>query len=213
MLRPGLKIALVVLLAQLCSSCRPYRTSLERHIKEIHSLSDTHPDSAFNEIMQINRHELSGKRLKAQFGLTCSKILDKNYIDICSDSIIAPALDYYSSRGTGQEKAETYYYAARVEENAGNYEESLFLLRKAEQYFRDDILGLGDEVAEAGVGNGIGTAFLYGDGDLLADLGEHRGSLGVGFLLLVHDILPFAMSGHEMNPFLGLCPKPRLKTS
>ncbi len=138
MLRPGLKIALVVLLAQLCSSCRPYRTSLERHIKEIHSLSDTHPDSAFNEIMQINRHELSGKRLKAQFALTCSKILDKNYIDICSDSIIAPALDYYSSRGTGQEKAETYYYAARVEENAGNYEESLFLLRKAEQYFRDD---------------------------------------------------------------------------
>jgi len=88
--------------------------------------------------MQIDRNELSGKKLKAQFALTFSKTLDKNYIDICSDSIIAPALKYYSSCDNRPEKTETYYYAARIEENAGNYDESLSLLRKAEQSLTDD---------------------------------------------------------------------------
>lgn len=133
MFRPGLTVALVVLLAQLCSSCRPEQARLDRHIKEIHSLSDIYPDSALTAIRKIRSCDMVTTGSKARFALTYSKVLDKNYIDISSDSIIASALTYFSRRGTGTEKAETFYYAARVAENAGEYEKALSLLQKAEQ--------------------------------------------------------------------------------
>ena len=133
MLKPGLTIALVLSLMQLCSSCRPGQTTPNRQIKEIHSLSDTRPDSALTAIRQIERGSLSSRRNKACFALAYSKILDKNAIDIRSDSIISPALEYYERRGSRNEKAETYYYAGRVWENTGDYEKAAEMLIKAEQ--------------------------------------------------------------------------------
>ena len=61
--------------------------------------------------------------------------------------------------------------------------------------------GLGDDIAEAGVGHGVGTTVFNGDGDLTADFGKDLGALGVaGFFLMLY-VVPFGVTGHLYDPF------------
>lgn len=54
-----------------------------------------------------------------------SQALDKNYIDIKSDSIISNALKYYRYRGSKQEKAYAYYYSGRIYENKNDIDSAI----------------------------------------------------------------------------------------
>ena len=47
--------------------------------------------------------------------------LDKNWIDLASNSIIAPAVSYYNNHGSKEEKLMTYYYRGRISMNASSY--------------------------------------------------------------------------------------------
>ena len=59
-------------------------------------------------------------------------------------------------------------------------------------------LGLGDCRRKGGVVLGIGVAALLGcDGDDAAELGEHRGALGILRRLAMLGGCPLGMSGHE----------------
>lgn len=57
------------------------------------------PDSALIQIKNINKESLRGRYNKARYALLYSQALDKNYIDVESDSLISDALQYYSHRG------------------------------------------------------------------------------------------------------------------
>ena len=61
-----------------------------------------------------------------------------------------------------------------------------------------DGLGLGDDRGQTGVVVGVAgaAALFHGHDDLLGDLGEGGGALGVGRALGLLDIMPFGMSGH-----------------
>ena len=62
------------------------------------------------------------RKQKAKYALLYSMALDKNYIDLQSDSIIAPAIKYYERHGSHEERFLCYYYRARIYETAGDKE-------------------------------------------------------------------------------------------
>lgn len=65
--------------------------------------------------------------------------MDKNYIDQQSDSIIAPAVNYYKYHGTDDERFKTLYYAGRVYQNAGDIEAAMEKFVEAERYISSQI--------------------------------------------------------------------------
>lgn len=94
---------------------------------------EDNPESSLSILESIDRQDLSTRSLRARFSLLYSIALDKNYVDLQSDSIIAPALKYYKNRGSAEEKFQTYYYRARISENAGDDQEALLWSNKAEE--------------------------------------------------------------------------------
>ena len=65
--------------------------------------------------------------------------MDKNYIDQQSDSIIAPAVNYYKYHGTDDERFKTLYYAGRVYQNAVDIEAEMEKFVEAERYIFSQI--------------------------------------------------------------------------
>lgn len=51
--------------------------------------------------------------------------LDKNYIDVTSDSIIRPAVEYYSRHGSADERLKTGYYRGMVSYYAGDIDTAM----------------------------------------------------------------------------------------
>ena len=78
-------------------------------------------------------------RILAKYALLLSQALDKNYIDQQSDSIIAPAVNYYKYHGTDDERFKTLYYAGRVYQNAGDIEAAMEKFVEAERYISSQI--------------------------------------------------------------------------
>ncbi|MGN1219387.1 MAG: hypothetical protein ACI4TU_00415, partial [Candidatus Cryptobacteroides sp.] len=62
------------------------------------------PESSLKILESIDRSQILSRRQKAEFALLYSIALDKNYIDVQSDSIIAPAVEYYKSHGPRAER-------------------------------------------------------------------------------------------------------------
>ena len=80
-------------------------------------LMETHPDSALALLKTIDQSSIIGKESKAKYSLLMSMALDKNYIDTTTFDIIQPAIDYYLSKGSADEKLRTYYYQGRIFQN------------------------------------------------------------------------------------------------
>ena len=59
--------------------------------------------------------------------------LDKNHIDICSDSIIYPATSYYLRKGSDRHQCMAYYYTGRICENAHDSEMAMQWMTMAEK--------------------------------------------------------------------------------
>ena len=60
-------------------------------LDDVESYIQERPDSALTVIQSIGADDLSSRELKARHALLLSQALDKNFIDLQSDSIIAPA--------------------------------------------------------------------------------------------------------------------------
>ena len=96
----------------------------------IHEAIRINPEDALPMLDSIDAQQLTSSRLRAKHSLLYSVALDRNYIDITTDSIITPALKYYSHRGTPDGQCATYYYAARIYENAGDLEKAMMSIAK-----------------------------------------------------------------------------------
>ena len=90
------------------------------------------PETSLEVLESIDKNLLSTRKQKAKNALLYSMALDKNYIDIKADSIIAPAVEYYECHGTKEERFLCNYYNARIYENAGDNENALLYAAKAE---------------------------------------------------------------------------------
>lgn len=109
-----------------------------RNLDEIMSRAEEamndYPEQALEKLDSINRESLVTRKQKARYALLYSMALDKNYIDIASDSIIAPAVRYYANHGTALDKLLTTYYNGVIALNAGDKERAMLNYVEAEQY-------------------------------------------------------------------------------
>lgn len=123
---------LYLLLVLLVIGCTP---SLDRRLDRIDGMLDDHPAEALVSLDSIDRNSLKTPRLKARYALLRSVALDKNYIDLQSDSVIAPAIQWYNRHGSAYEQARTLYYRGRIAFNAKDYPAASVLFQKAESLF------------------------------------------------------------------------------
>ncbi len=96
-------------------------------------LSDA-PDSALVTLQSVKRHALLRPNVRARYGLIYSAALDKNFVDVASDSLIRYSASYYDVHGTAEERMRSYYYLGRTSENAKNYQQALLYYLDAAQY-------------------------------------------------------------------------------
>lgn len=113
----GLIIAtFLILFLPLFSGC-DRKSENNEILSHVHSILETHPDSALSILKNIDKTSLDNKEDEARYSLLMSMALDKNYIDTTTFDIIQPAIDYYLKEGTPDEKMTTYYYQGRIFQN------------------------------------------------------------------------------------------------
>ncbi len=97
------------------------------------ALMNEHPDSALNLLRTLTFDDFRKEKNRARYALLHSQALDKNYIDVTSDSIISMAVDYYQDEDEVRNKFLSYYYMGRVHANGGNSLKAMLSFTKAEQ--------------------------------------------------------------------------------
>ena len=113
-----MRLLLLIITAITIVSCNGARKSETfRLLEDVDSYIEARPDSALAVLEGIDKSELTSKELEAKYALLLSQALDKNYIDLQSDSIIAPAVRYYENHGTPDERLKMYYYSGRIKQN------------------------------------------------------------------------------------------------
>lgn len=115
------------------------------------------PDSSLSALRSLDTLSLKTKPLKARYSLLYTMALDRNGIDTCDLSIIAPAVDYYAAHGSDCDRMKSFYYLASVQYNIGDYQSAVKSYLTADEYssasdvpiFRGLILsGLSDVYAQ-----------------------------------------------------------------
>ena len=105
-----------------------------------------YPDSALCILQSISPDRIASKESRARFFLLLSIALDKNYIDLQSDSIIRYAVDYYSTKGLSDYRMKSWYYEGIVLFNAGDYPSAIVsfehAIKDAERLDDDLYLGM-----------------------------------------------------------------------
>ena len=135
-----MRLLLLIITAITIVSCNDARKSETfRVLEDVDSYIEARPDSALAVLEGIDKSELTSKELEAKYAMLLSQALDKNYIDLQSDSIIAPAVNYYKYHGTDDERFRTLYYAGRVYQNAGNTEAAMEKFVEAEHHISSQI--------------------------------------------------------------------------
>lgn len=124
----SVSVAIVIFLIIGCRN-----VGVNSNLIDIEGFIQERPDSALACLRQIDVSSFQRNKDKALYSLLYSMALDKNYIDIASDSLIAPAVKYYSSHGDNYHRFLTLYYQGRVFENAWNYKEAIDLYLEAEK--------------------------------------------------------------------------------
>lgn len=121
----------VILLAlQGCKNTKD--VEVELHKADVYM--DEHPELALEALEDLDTDALTTRETQAKYALLYSMALDKNYIDVTNDSIIAPAAYYYTNHGTADDRLKTYYYWGRIAMNAGEYEDAISRFIIAEQF-------------------------------------------------------------------------------
>ncbi|MGM9764169.1 MAG: hypothetical protein ACI3ZQ_09145 [Candidatus Cryptobacteroides sp.] len=87
----------------------------------------------------MDMNALHFKKDKAKYALLLSMALDKNYIDMTTDSIIAPAVKYYAHHGSADERLKMNYYMGRIYCNSGDNERGMKCYVKAERYVNKSV--------------------------------------------------------------------------
>ena len=133
-------IFLSIIFAILFSSCCNLET--KKKLDAAESLLQHKPDSCLSIMRTINITDLKTNEECARYALLMSAALDKNYIDVASDSLIKVAVNYYSIRNDQRSRMMAYYYHGLILNNAKNYTAAIIALEKAEK----DALAINDHL-------------------------------------------------------------------
>lgn len=150
----------------------------DKQLTSAEALMNQHPDSALAILQGIDRSSLSSDKGKARYALLMSQAIDKNYIDTTTFDILQPAIDYYTDKGTPDEKLKTFYYQGRIYQNKGDEENAMLSFINARE-----ITGVTDTLTLAHLLVAQGTLYLrqYKTSDFVAnnlEAAKLYGSLG-----------------------------------
>ncbi len=85
----------------------------------------------------IDTTTLTTERGRAIYALLLSQALDKNYIDLTSDSIIAPAVKYFADGNEGHYAMLTHYYYGKILLNQNKLSDAIISCTKAEDFAKE----------------------------------------------------------------------------
>ena len=143
-----------ILLFLMITGCRKQYPVAEK-LLQAEAVMNEHPDSALNLLKGIEQPELQTRAHHARYALLYSQALDKNYIDLTSDSLINIAVDYYKDCDDVRAKFFSYYYLGRIYTNANNLTQATLAYMEAEQLVDE----LGDDYATGLLYNQMGTIY------------------------------------------------------
>ena len=142
-----LPIVLIFLLALPFTGCQKHYPVADK-LSQAEICMDEEPEAALRVLESIGQPELQTQAHHARYALLYSQALDKNFIDLTSDSLINIAVDYYKDRDDVRAKFLSYYYLGRIYTNANNLTQATLAYMEAEQ--------LVDEL-----GDGYAAGLLY----------------------------------------------------
>ena len=143
-----------ILLFLMITGCRKHYPVAEK-LLQAEAVMNEYPDSALNLLKGIEQTELQTREHHARYALLYSQALDKNYIDLTSDSLINIAVDYYKDRDDVRAKFLSYYYLGRIYTNANNLTQATLAYMEAEQLVDE----LGDDYAAGLLYDQMGDIF------------------------------------------------------
>ena len=123
-----------LLLFLIMVACYPARRQVEGILDAAGQIMDAHPDSALSLLRGLDTVAINSRVDKARAALLHQMALDKCYIDITSDSILSPALQWFTRHGTADQKLQTWYYRSVLARNAGDYDLQMAYLVEGERY-------------------------------------------------------------------------------
>lgn len=106
------------------ASCKRHSQEWEK-LQDVETYIEEQPDSALAVLQDIRPENLATPKEQAKHALLLSMAMDKNYIDRTDFEVLQPAIDYYSEKGTPDEKLRTYYYQGRIYQNKGDKDSSM----------------------------------------------------------------------------------------
>lgn len=122
------RLAIIFLLGLLlASACGCGRSRLHAGLDLADSLAEhAGPDSAARVLLEL-KPLMAGapEDVAMRWRLLMVKAADKAYIPHTSDSMLRPALDYYTHRASDTLRPEAFYYAGRVYSDMGDYPRAL----------------------------------------------------------------------------------------
>ena len=125
-------------------SCSKQNSDVSIILDKAENCMEEHPDSSLNILNTLQLNNLTVNEERARYALLKSMALDKNYVDVTSDSLISIALDFYKRYGSPDYKLKAFYYNGKVKMYAGDYEGAIENYIKAEKYVRNssDLLAI-----------------------------------------------------------------------
>ena len=124
-----LSILLLLLAFTACGDKKAVTDVLNR----AETLMNEHPDSSLTLLRTLTFDDFQKEKNRARYALLHSQALDKNYIDVTSDSLISVAVDYSKDKDDVRSKFLSYYYMGRVYANGERYLQATSCLMESEQ--------------------------------------------------------------------------------
>lgn len=149
-----LHIILCLLVAIPFTGCRDHSPVADK-LLQAETCMNEYPDSALTILKSIGQANLQTDEHRARYALLYSQALDKNYIDLTSDSLINIAVDFYKDRNDVRAKFHAYYYLGRIYTNANELTQATLAYMEAEQLVEE----LGDDYAAGLLYNQMGTIY------------------------------------------------------
>ena len=145
----------IAILLLLCITACQKQYPVAEKLLQAETVMNEYPDSALNLLKGIAQPELQTPAHHARYALLYSQALDKNYIDLTSDSLINIAVDYYKDRDDVRAKFFSFYYLGRIYTNANNPTQATLAYMEAEQLVDE----LGDDYAAGLLYKQIGLVY------------------------------------------------------
>lgn len=123
----------IILSLGICAGCQGNKV-VDAKLTQAKQYMHSRPDSALQIIASLKPEDISRRSTRAKYALLYSQALDKNEIDLTSDSLIRPAVDYYRNHGRNIDKAKAWYYLARIYDNQGDLDNAIKSYIEAERF-------------------------------------------------------------------------------